>query len=428
MKKLVLILLIFVFHDTYSQWYQQQSPLPSDKIIQHIDFVNADKGWGHTTAATQNDTSHIIRTTNGGTNWFVQYYKKGIVIQHIKFFNDTLGYASGARYGPVTSLFMRTTNAGQNWEEISLPFGLGFDDMFFLNKDTGWVCISGVFNGAWFTSDGGASWESRSAGMPSNDGPQRIYFINGRFGYCAGGSVYRTTNCGISWIHNFETPQSVFSFCFTDSLNGFMGYSNSYIAKTTNAGANWDYRKFKPKGNATITDIQFYNQSTGWLVEAGIYKTTNGGLNWGIQQINLPATSYGADLSIIDSNIGYNSGGFNPVLKSTNGGGPVTSINQISSAVPKDFKIYQNYPNPFNPKTTIRFSIKENSSFTLSIFDLSGKLINKYNSNNVVSSGMYEIQFDGSNLSSGTYLYKLEVFNSQNNLNYNETKKMMLIK
>ncbi len=420
MRKLTLILFILIFHNTYSQWYQQQSPLPPDKIIWHIDFVDADKGWGHTSIATENDTSYVIRTTNGGSNWFVQYFQKGLFIDDMEFINDTLGYLCGFNGLTVKSAFLKTTNGGVNWNETQLPFGLGFDDMFFLNKDTGWVCLSSAINGVWFTSDGGTNWERRTTGLPSNQGAQRIYFINGRYGYCGNGVVYRTTNCGVTWLQNFETAERVYSFCFTDSLNGFMGYGNSFLARTTNAGANWDYRKFIIKNSGTIKDIQFINSNTGWLIESRLFKTTNGGLNWGTQVVN---GQLGVDLSIVDSSIGYNTG----LLKTTNGGGAITSaISQVSTITPENFKLYQNYPNPFNPSTKIKFSLKSSSLITLFVYDINGKEIYRYEYPNKLNSGTYETEFKALSLPSGTYIYKIRAYNEKG-IN-EESKKMMLVK
>ena len=79
--------------------------------------------------------------------------------------------------------------------------------------------------------------------------------------------------------------------------------------------------------------------------------------------------------------------------------------------LPMDFVLYQNYPNPFNPSTTIKYSIPmsvETSYMTsLRIYDILGKevatLVNERQ-----PAGNYEVKFDGSNLSSGVYFYKLQ--------------------
>ncbi|MEO6695056.1 MAG: T9SS type A sorting domain-containing protein [Ignavibacteria bacterium] len=86
-----------------------------------------------------------------------------------------------------------------------------------------------------------------------------------------------------------------------------------------------------------------------------------------------------------------------------------------------NYILHQNYPNPFNPITTISYSLPKNAFVKLKVFDIAGKevkvLINEYK-----QAGNYEVVFDGSNLSSGVYYYKI------NSGNYFEIKKMVLIK
>lgn len=96
-------------------------------------------------------------------------------------------------------------------------------------------------------------------------------------------------------------------------------------------------------------------------------------------------------------------------------------INNISTEIPKSFMLYQNYPNPFNPVTVIRYSLIGNRFVSLIVFDALGKEITTL-VNDKQNTGSYEIEFEGTGLSSGVYFYKL----STNN--YFETKKMFLLK
>ena len=81
----------------------------------------------------------------------------------------------------------------------------------------------------------------------------------------------------------------------------------------------------------------------------------------------------------------------------------------------------QNYPNPFNPTTTISFSIPSSAFTSLKVYDILGNEVATL-VNEEKQAGNYELQFDASNLSSGIYLYKLQV------CSFVETKKMILIK
>jgi len=86
-----------------------------------------------------------------------------------------------------------------------------------------------------------------------------------------------------------------------------------------------------------------------------------------------------------------------------------------------DFALYQNYPNPFNPVTTIKFSLPEISNVRLSVYDVLGKKV-KDLINEKLEAGIYSLNFDGSELASGIYIYRLEAGKNVS------IKKMMLIK
>lgn len=72
----------------------------------------------------------------------------------------------------------------------------------------------------------------------------------------------------------------------------------------------------------------------------------------------------------------------------------------------KNFILYQNYPNPFNPSTSIRFDVFKSGNYKLVVYDLLGRevktLIDEY-----LPVGVVSIDFNGSQLSSGTYIYRL---------------------
>ncbi len=98
----------------------------------------------------------------------------------------------------------------------------------------------------------------------------------------------------------------------------------------------------------------------------------------------------------------------------------VTSVNE-GDIIVSDYNLKQNYPNPFNPSTTIEFSLKESGLYTLEVYNILGQKIATLINGNY-NAGAYKVNFNGTNLSSGMYIYKL----SGNNINL--TKKMMMIK
>lgn len=102
----------------------------------------------------------------------------------------------------------------------------------------------------------------------------------------------------------------------------------------------------------------------------------------------------------------------------------VSRITGNENPTPDKFTLKQNFPNPFNPKTTITYQLPVSSDVNLKVFDITGKevavLVNQKQ-----NAGTYEVAFDGSNLSSGVYFYKL---NCSGQNNFSETKKMVIVK
>ncbi len=87
-----------------------------------------------------------------------------------------------------------------------------------------------------------------------------------------------------------------------------------------------------------------------------------------------------------------------------------------------NYKLGQNYPNPFNPTTNISFSVPEESVVEINVYDVSGRLILSLIDNVKYAQGIYSVKFDGSNLPSGMYYYRLKTEN------YISTRKMVLMK
>ncbi|MGE5353700.1 MAG: T9SS type A sorting domain-containing protein, partial [Acidobacteriota bacterium] len=86
-----------------------------------------------------------------------------------------------------------------------------------------------------------------------------------------------------------------------------------------------------------------------------------------------------------------------------------------------EYGLSQNYPNPFNPSTVINYQIPKASKVMLKIYDMLGKevttLVNEYK-----EQGRYSVEFNASNLPSGTYIYEIRANN------FVKSGKMMLLK
>ena len=102
--------------------------------------------------------------------------------------------------------------------------------------------------------------------------------------------------------------------------------------------------------------------------------------------------------------------------------GNLVSVEPVAgNEIPREFVLMQNYPNPFNPMTNFEIQMPKSGFVKLAVFDITGKevavLINQE-----LNAGVYSVDFDASNLSSGTYFYRMGADN------FSEIKKMVLVK
>jgi len=437
---IILFFIAFNFNDTPPfGWYQQFLPNLNGRSVTDIFFLDSLTGWSVTNATNQiNDTAYVLKTTNGGDNWVIQYRKiqtgggsSGYV--RVYFLNQTTGFACG-----VNGIF-KSTNGGTNWVSIEAS-GNTYDNMSILNQDTIWIVSSeSLMGGVFLTTNGGTNWNQQFSGGTSN--PNKIYMYNTRIGFIVnntnGSGLRKTTNGGLNWF--VVVPNEGFSdMYFADSLTGWR--VNDYVKKTTDGGITWFQQQLPQGVNGQsivfgIRSITKNNRDTIWGSYAGVffpnsqargivYRTTNGGNNW-FYQIPDTTIKLGAYLKIQfnNKNIGWAYAGGGGIHTVTGGDTTfLTTVHKINSEVPKDYKLYQNYPNPFNQFTIINYQCTIKSNIKIKVYDISGKemaiLVNQIN-----MPGNYQVKFDGGNLSSGIYFYTLFV-----NGKVIDTKKAVLIK
>ncbi len=435
MKKLILLELCLLFLATTfrgdsppSGWYIQQ--IPVNKNITDIYFTDTLNGWAVTKWATSTDTGYVLKTTNGGTNWYINY-QTHIYFDAVQFIDNNTGYISG--YDGI-GVVCKTTNSGLNWN-IILHAGFEFTDLYFLNKDTGWVCdddnLAGI--GLIKTTNGGLNWFQQ---MSNSYGPMKIFFLNKDTGWVmtAGGGIYRTNNSGGNWNFTFNlssiggpsTPKNIF---FTTSDTGWVTRQNTSInrdsyLKTTNGGYNWQVitDPFQIANGSEPDGMYFVNSRYGYIGTGAIkiIKTFDGVI-WGQQ--NAASGGYMV-LAFTDSLHGWAShtGSVRDIVATVDGGGPVLGVRQISGEAPQSFKLEQNYPNPFNSITNFKFQILNSGNIKIIIYDLSGKEITTL-VNERLQAGTYQQRFDAGSLSSGVYFYALLADGKRV-----DTKKMVLVK
>jgi len=101
-----------------------------------------------------------------------------------------------------------------------------------------------------------------------------------------------------------------------------------------------------------------------------------------------------------------------------------------TAGTPLSFELAQNYPNPFNPSTTIQFSLPVRAAVTITVFDLSGRVVRSLLKQEQ-EAGMHTAVWDarddrGQHVSSGVYFYRLEASGPEGIL-MRQTRKMVLV-
>ncbi len=99
-----------------------------------------------------------------------------------------------------------------------------------------------------------------------------------------------------------------------------------------------------------------------------------------------------------------------------------SKVINITVGAPAKFELSQNYPNPFNPATIISFQLPQKANVTLKIYNILGQEVSVL-LNETKNAGSYQINFDGANLASGIYIYRLST-----NTGIIASKKMTLLK
>lgn len=100
--------------------------------------------------------------------------------------------------------------------------------------------------------------------------------------------------------------------------------------------------------------------------------------------------------------------------------------------VPATFSLRQNYPNPFNSRTAIEYTVGDSphqltdAFVTLKIYSITGQLVSTI-VNEQQTNGRHTVQFDGSSLPSGTYVYELQIWNSKTRI-FADAKTFALLK
>jgi photosystem II stability/assembly factor-like uncharacterized protein len=413
-----------------------EQPFSASEPLLKVRFADSTNGWIL-------GKDHIFKTTDAGNSWLPQDSSGGEGSALTVLNTDTAFY-SGVKWlaSPYFGVIRKTTNGGSSWETVDSLL-VGCFDIQFLNDQVGYAgggTLPYYHPTLRKTTDGGSTWFNVWSGSGGYE-IRGLYFLNPDDGWIVlyDAVLMKTTDGGVSWAvsdtispdpHSL-LPLKDITFTTPDSGWAVGGIQNkSIVVQTTDAGSHWDYMVFF---GSSLREIKFINSKVGWFCGANnsepfISKTTDGGENW-ITQHQIPYSPEGAEsISLIDTSIGWVVNYAGEIYKTTNGGVTFIEGGNLPSQ-PNSMHLFQNYPNPFNPVTSIKYTISSRQNVAIKVYDLLGKevalLVNEEK-----PAGTYELTWDGANMPSGVYFYKIKAGDPSAGSGqvFTQTKKMILLK
>lgn len=399
-------------------WINQREGVTDN--ISSIQFSNSNTGYCAST------NGKVLKTILSGNVWEIVYNDTNNSFESVSFPTNDTGYVCGN-----SGVVIKTNNGGISWIQLNLGTSINLKSSYFLNSTVGFLAGDSInqFAKIYITTDGGSNWRNQLTN-DFNDKLNFIIFHDFAHGFACSvnGKILRTTNSGNNWTYS-TVSGNISSLFMINSSNGFATtnfFNGGKILKTSNGGIFWSSINL-PYVNL-LESIFFVNENTGFAAGkflygysaiTEIYKTTNSGSNWYIT--NFSGSHALNSIFFSNETTGYLAGEGGLILKTTDGGGVISSVSYNSTYTPNHFFLHQNYPNPFNPDTRIKFLIPKSTFVRLTIYDITGRKVDGL-INDFKNAGEYEILWNASNFSSGIYFYKLETSE------FTQTKKLLLIR
>lgn len=167
----------------------------------------------------------ILKSTNGGASWSLNYGANSNTLRCIRFYNSTTGIAAGAN-GTV----LLTTDGGTSWSAMNTSSGGNFADAGLISATE--YCVAGA-DGIYYSSDSGSSWT-----QVLNQNITKLDFPSATQGYAVGsGGVYKSVNPNLlQWVGVNNPNTSYFNFTSVFFMTNMHGYVSTMLGiwETTN--------------------------------------------------------------------------------------------------------------------------------------------------------------------------------------------------
>ncbi len=190
-----------------------------------------------------------------------------------KYLHITFGMLIAVMFACSSSLMAQT-----GWYPLQSGTLNSLKSVYFLDSQVGYMSGNGIMLK---TFNGGTNWFVISTAFSGSS----IVFPDVSTGYVCEGTIYKTTDGGVSWVDLQQT--SLLAVHFPDKNFGYAVGYNSKIIKTSNGGTSWETQFVSLYGNK-FNSVNFRNQYTGYIAggkmaspfSGVLYKTINGGVSW----------------------------------------------------------------------------------------------------------------------------------------------------
>jgi hypothetical protein len=293
-------------------------------------------------------------------------------------------------------------------------------------KVYGWVCslLRSSNNGAMWSWELGQNVYSNYF-LKANLARDSTVYVGGTLTAQDSVGIHVTTNEGATWTLIYRFPDS-FARADLIAWNDRLVLSTSKwnappdtfcgIFKSANHGGLWVQVLSGVNVEALTQDAQ--NPSLLYAAaRTGIFRSLDGGTVWEMHNNMLPSLNLVRIAKDPHSDTVYVATSLSGVYKVFD-----YAVNVVERpALPHEFLLSQNYPNPFNPTAIVNYQLAIDNWVSIKVYDVLGREVATL-VDGKMGAGSHEVTFDGSNLPSGVYVYRLV------SGTFHESKRMILMK